>query len=238
MENGDTWITVERNNKVKNNKPINKSYIVKPYQNRQNKKILCTSFLNKNECKYGNRCVFAHSYDEQIIDKNRKSAYDIILKKSNITTISSDIYAELMILTKVCKLCINNTCPGGYNCKYGTFSAEYQVCASDLNNGGCNNLMCAKFHLTKVGIKPINGKIFSAVPYKSKSTRCVTTQDIEFLTKMQTHDIFAEHFSETSSSCDSGSDCSVFSLESQKYRLCDKSKKVKSIDGCNKSIFE
>ena len=93
------------------------------------KKILCQNMIKNNQCKYGDKCSYAHNLNEQNILPLRKRAYDII--KNNIDLNNIDLHSEenlyktLLELTKSCKNCNNNNCIGGYNCKLGVYNKNY-----------------------------------------------------------------------------------------------------------------
>lgn len=122
------------------------------------RKLLCNNRLKK--CSYGNKCMYAHTYEEQHIEPDRKIVYDIIMNlhhnKDPIDITKNGMIKTFLTLTNVCSGCINNTCPGGYNCKYGVFDKKYQICINDLTTGKCDNIHCTLVHVTKYGIIPIN----------------------------------------------------------------------------------
>jgi len=128
-----------------------------------NKKLLCENILTKNFCSYKNRCKFAHTLQEQKKEHTREIAYNMITKDENLEHINlhenKKLYKSLLSLTKVCEKCIINKCTGGYNCKYGAISPEYQICKDDLIYGFCDDERCAKNHLTRKGLKPYNNLI-------------------------------------------------------------------------------
>lgn len=129
------------------------------YQNERNqKKILCNNILKYHKCTYGNKCLYAHSLDEQNVDYIKKKAYDIIRSSENINIdLSKDEKLSKIFLqfTKICDDCKNKVCPGGYNCKYGTVDEKYQTCYDDIMTGNCTKENCKLIHLTQKGIKPI-----------------------------------------------------------------------------------
>lgn len=128
------------------------------------KKMLCINIIKNGSCPYGHRCMYAHCLDEQSVDPLKKKAYDII-KYSNEKNMcdhnkidlsqDDDLARTLLIYTKVCSECKNKRCTGGYNCKFGTISDEYQLCYDDLMYGLCSNMNCKKKHITRKGIMPI-----------------------------------------------------------------------------------
>ena len=131
-----------------------------PYISNKNlKKILCLNILHHGICNYGDKCLYAHSLDEQNVGGLRKQVYDILNGSGSLKDIdlhlprNFGLYKTLMELTKVCFICVNGKCTGGYNCKYGAVSEQYHICIMDLNYGTCQN-DCPLVHLTKRGMKP------------------------------------------------------------------------------------
>jgi hypothetical protein len=130
--------------------------------NNNKKKILCYNILNKGSCSYGNKCVYAHSIEEQNINNNLLDAYNIIKNNFSLENIdiinNKKLFNALLHITKLCNLCIKGICPGGLNCKFGTCSKKYQVCKCDLLNGNCPNKKsyCKLIHLTDRGLIPYN----------------------------------------------------------------------------------
>lgn len=176
----DGWIHVEsrkRNNKHRNNCSryvcVNRNnkcddYIEEMYandkciQNRKNnndnyKKILCKNINCYGNCVYNNKCLYAHSLDEQHVEPVRSIVYNMIKKNNDLSNIdlskSRQIYNALLSLTRVCQRCAEHNCTGGYNCKHGACDSAYVICHTDLNKGTCNG-SCGKIHLTKKGLVP------------------------------------------------------------------------------------
>lgn len=152
--NNDIWITV-KGKKNKYNYNISKNFIV---HEKNQKKMLCINILKNGECSYGNKCMYAHSLEEQNIDFIKKKAYGIIKSENYINIdLSKDVKLAKVFLqfTKICDDCKNKICSGGYNCKYGTMDEKYLICQEDLMTGMCNKSNCLLIHLTKKGIKPI-----------------------------------------------------------------------------------
>lgn len=132
------------------------------------KKILCTNITTHGYCNYGNKCMFAHTLEEQVVDPSKKIAYDIlnsILDKTigtpsnplhdDMCNLSVEIYRSLLGLTRLCENCGLNICTGGYNCRFGACAKKYVVCLKDLNHGICEKYednKCEKIHVTKFGI--------------------------------------------------------------------------------------
>jgi hypothetical protein len=105
------------------------------------KKLLCYNIVNNNDCIYKNKCMFAHELAEQKKDILRDYIYKIILIHDDLCNINifenKSLMNELLIYTKECKNCINNKCPGGYNCKFGACTKELKICYNDLLYGKC-----------------------------------------------------------------------------------------------------
>lgn len=131
-------------------------------ENRNLKKILCQNIIECGECKYGNKCLYAHNLNEQNIDYRRRIVYNIINSTDDLTFFdlreNYTTYRLLLELTKLCKDCDEGKCIGGYNCKTGACMKKYCVCLNDLNNGNCKNAHCCMIHLTKRGLKPFYNK--------------------------------------------------------------------------------
>jgi hypothetical protein len=136
------------------------------------KKILCYNILNNNKCSYGNKCMFAHSLDEQKKENYREFIIDVILKRNDLSNINicedSKLFTELLIFTKECKNCLIKKCNGGYNCKYGTCVTNLKICKTDIVTGKCkkevNNetLSCIYgLHLTEKKLIPYNLQLYT-----------------------------------------------------------------------------
>lgn len=123
------------------------------------KRILCFNVLNKGFCDYHEKCAYAHGLNDQNVDINRKQAYDMIKKESNLSKVdlvsNRGLLHNLNQLTKLCRACVKGVCPGGYNCKHGALDKRNQLCYNDLNDGDCDG-NCGKVHLTKKGLVPYN----------------------------------------------------------------------------------
>ena len=146
------------------------------------KRILCYNIVTRKKCHYGKMCMYAHSVNEQVIDKIRKKAYDLIKNKISACDVNllkdTDLFNELKQLTKLCKCCDNEQCSGGYNCKYGVFNKKYQVCYNDLMYGNCKKKSCKLVHLTKFKLICYNTQVINAKKPNVK------------LEKLINHDIF------------------------------------------------
>ena len=130
------------------------------YKNTQNKKrILCYNILHSpNTCKYGAKCDYAHSLDDQIIDPIRDKVYNMLRKDVDMTLIDlihdKELYNTLSTLTRVCRECSKKLCPGGYNCRMGALNEKYRICYDDMMYGTCSRGECKYIHLTNKGLKP------------------------------------------------------------------------------------
>lgn len=127
------------------------------------KRILCYTTLVEKNCHYGKKCMYAHTLDDQKIDDDRMEAYKILKNNSDLSNINllsnNKLFISLKQLTKLCSYCMKGCCPGGYNCKFGTFDKKYQVCYDDLMSGNCKKKQCGLQHLTIRGLKPYNDQI-------------------------------------------------------------------------------
>jgi hypothetical protein len=125
---------------------------------KKKNQVLCKNMITAGICRYGDKCIYAHSLDDQYVNPDRKYAYDIIKNISQLENIdlikNKEIFYILKQLTKSCQKCIINQCAGGYNCKYGVFDKQYQICHHDLISGRCLNTECEFIHLTKKGLVP------------------------------------------------------------------------------------
>tara|TARA_Y100000782_G_C10166052_1_gene257719 strand:+ start:670 stop:1509 length:840 start_codon:yes stop_codon:yes gene_type:complete len=121
-------------------------------------RVLCSKYMKDNICPYGNNCSFAHSLEEQVIDKNKKFIFDIIDKKIIVQNYNPrdnpEIWEMLLKMTNLCQNCQNKTCLGGYNCKDGINTTRYLICKDDLKFGECLNLKCNKVHMSKYNFIP------------------------------------------------------------------------------------
>jgi len=130
-------------------------------ENNNFKKLLCYNIVNNYRCAYKNKCMFAHSHDEQNKEPRRQVIYNMIylwndLSEINIKT-DKLLLDELIIFTKECKNCINKKCPGGYNCKFGVCLKENKICFNDLMYGKCHNILIEKNNNNNILYKCING---------------------------------------------------------------------------------
>ena len=133
-------------------------FVLKEKDIKNKKKLLCNNIINTDSCCYGSKCMYAHTLSEQQIDTTRKKAYDILFGNHDLSNINfqNDIslYRSLRDLTKLCN---EEYCTGGYNCKHGICGKDnkkYLVCLQDLEYGDCLNKNCEFVHLTKRFLKP------------------------------------------------------------------------------------
>jgi len=160
MSTGNFWIKIEKKNKIKVNNHNNHHE-----DNYNRKKILCNSYLKGEECQYKDKCLYAHSIEEQKMEQIRKKVYNIIQNEFDLTYLdlgtkiddeTNELIKNLTIMTKVCQDCVNKKCAGGVNCKFGVYNPSLQICSDDMFTGKCGNNTCQKVHLTKRGFIPIN----------------------------------------------------------------------------------
>ena len=127
-------------------------------ENNNVKKILCLRKLLSKRCPYINNCSYAHSLNEQKKDQYREIVYNMITSKDRFDDFdllkNKEVYMTMLKLTKICNNCINDSCPGGYNCKFGVCRKKYQICYNDLTKGHCNDSLCNKIHLSSRGLVP------------------------------------------------------------------------------------
>ena len=138
-------------------------------RNENYKKILCKNINNVGKCIYNNKCLYAHSLEEQNVESIRIVAYDIIKKDDDLSQIdlskNKHLYNNLLSLTKECQQCLDGKCTGGYNCKHGACERKHVVCQTDLNKGTCDGT-CEKVHLTQKGLVPYGVNILKKIKTK------------------------------------------------------------------------
>ena len=111
------------------------------YNYHNEKRLICFSVINNDQCHYGLNCTYAHSKNEQKVDDDKKYIYQIILDKKLMNFFSmtnpktEEIYKNLLFLTQICEKCINNKCTGGYNCRNGVCDTAIKICKNDLLTG-------------------------------------------------------------------------------------------------------
>lgn len=140
LSNHNVDMSYSQHEEVKPQTPI-----IKNKFNKVKKKMICFSVINNDKCSYGNNCVYCHSYFEQSIDPEKEYVYKIIIDKNlnNFYDAASvnieNIYKRIAVFTNECEQCKKGSCPGGYNCKYGTFHPTFKLCKSDFQVGECIN---------------------------------------------------------------------------------------------------
>ena len=167
--------------------------------------LLCNSVIARKDCKYGNKCMYAHNLEQQNIVPIRKRAYNIIRGYEDIDTIDAELKRALIQLTRVCDGCIHGKCPGGYNCKNGVCDEKYKICEDDLFGGNCANVLCNAIHLTNRGLIPLNTHQlplldelfveFSDHPNDNESQDSVESKDIDHIRN------YLEHNSDSDAEC-------------------------------------
>lgn len=124
------------------------------------KRILCYNVINKKECTYGNKCMYAHSLSEQKIDTMRHKVYTILKNNNNLKDIDlindKRLFKTFLELTKLCTSCVKKMCPGGYNCRNGAIHINFRICYDDMIYGYCRRTNCTSIHLTERGLIPYN----------------------------------------------------------------------------------
>jgi len=109
------------------------------------KKLLCYNIVNYSKCLYRNKCLFAHSLEDQKKDTSRQYIYDMIYTIEDLSNINiyndKTLFDEINIYTKECKNCISKKCPGGYNCKFGACTKDIKICYNDIMYGKCYNIL-------------------------------------------------------------------------------------------------
>ncbi|AYV84751.1 MAG: hypothetical protein Hyperionvirus37_4 [Hyperionvirus sp.] len=157
MDRSDKWITVINRRAARRDGGGYQEKERHQADMKNMKKVLCNNVLIAQTCHYGDKCMYAHSLEDQNVEGVRRKAYDILegVEKINYKP-DRELSKTLLQLTKICEACCKNKCPGGYNCKYGVFDKKYQVCEDDLRYGICYNTMCNNIHLTNRGLIPLN----------------------------------------------------------------------------------
>lgn len=149
---------IDRNQMVFNENNVDK-------KNFNYKKILCKNVNASGKCIYNNKCLYAHSLQEQNVEPIRIISYDMIKKNDNLSHINlsknRQLYNNLVCLSKLCPQCNDNICTGGYNCKHGACDKKYVICQTDLNKGTCDG-KCGKIHLTTKGLIPYGANIMKS----------------------------------------------------------------------------
>lgn len=155
---------------------ILKSYSLPDYKTRlangNERRLICFSTINNENCNYGPNCTYAHSLEDQVIDEERKFIYQIMLDKKLMNFMSDDsyktdeIYKQLLFMTHICENCVNQKCTGRYNCRNGTCTPYLKLCKNDLLTGECLNKII-DINVDQSLIGKLNNRNFEVTdPYK------------------------------------------------------------------------
>lgn len=152
------------------------------------KKLLCYNIVNNCKCVYKNKCMFAHTFEEQIKEPIRQYIYNMLYEWDDLSDINLNdektLLDELIILTKECKNCMSKKCPGGYNCKFGVCLRENKICYNDLMYGKCYNMLMETNENGNILYKCINGIHLSEkklIPYNQRMLTDLTNIETNFL---------------------------------------------------------
>ena len=122
------------------------------------KRMLCKNMLSNGRCNYEKSCMYAHSLNDQLLLNVRHRVYNILIRKTDLSSINLVMDTELLdgikSLTRTCLDCEAKTCVGGYNCRNGAVSTKLTICDRDFRSGDCKNINCNMVHLTKQGLIP------------------------------------------------------------------------------------
>jgi hypothetical protein len=175
--NNNKFHKYHRNKKSKSNSNLNLNLNLNLHSIVKYR-TLCFNILNFKSCAYGNKCLYAHSLETQQVDNGKKLVLEL-LKLDNLDEIdlikNKELYANLSILTKLCNECINGSCPGGYNCKYGACNKNILICNIDMQTGNCKNSIengkCINgTHLTLKHLLPYETQQFNEDIHNSNKT--------------------------------------------------------------------
>jgi len=154
------------------------------------KKLLCYNIVNNCKCVYKNKCMFAHTLEEQIKEPIRIFIHKMLYEWDDLSEINLNedklLFDELTILSKECKNCMNKKCPGGYNCKFGVCLRENKICFNDMMYGKCYNMLMEVNENGNVLYKCINGIHLSEkklIPYNQRMLSDLTNIETNFLIK-------------------------------------------------------
>lgn len=112
------------------------------------KRLICYSVVNGKPCKYGSKCTYAHSIDEQVIDEDKMELYRTVLTHMSNVKFDDLMYRKIENLGYICNACRKGRCTGGYNCRNGVFDMSLKICKNDFLTGTCSN------ELIKIEINP------------------------------------------------------------------------------------
>lgn len=154
------------------------------------KKLLCYNIVNNCKCVYKNKCMFAHTLEEQKKEPIRQYIYNMLYEWEDLSNINinddKNLLDELIILTKECKNCINKKCPGGYNCRFGTCLRENKICYNDMMYGKCYNMLMETNHNGIILYRCIHGIHLTEkklIPYNQRMLSELTNLEENFLIK-------------------------------------------------------
>ena len=152
------------------------------------KKLLCYNIVNNFKCVYKNKCMFAHTLEEQIKEPMRQYIHNMLYEWDDLSDINlneeKSLLDELIILTKECKNCMGKKCPGGYNCKFGVCLRENKICYNDLMYGKCYNMLMEINNNENILCKCIHGIHLSEkklIPYNQRMLTDLTNIETNFL---------------------------------------------------------
>lgn len=152
------------------------------------KKLLCYNIVNNCKCVYKNKCMFAHTLEEQIKEPMRQYIHNMLYEWDDLSDINlneeKSLLDELIVLTKECKNCMGKKCPGGYNCKFGVCLRENKICYNDLMYGKCYNMLMETNNNENILCKCIHGIHLSEkklIPYNQRMLTDLTNIETNFL---------------------------------------------------------
>lgn len=163
------------------------------------KRILCNNIIQYKYCRYGDNCTYAHSLSEQHVNESRIKIINLIIGNKNLSDVdllNGDILDILTVFTKLCQQCINKTCFGGYNCKYGACDIHYCICYEDFIYGTCQKVRCNFIHLTERGLIPYTIQ-------KKKNRNKNLDKNINNHTNINLFKVYINYKTKTSSESDS-----------------------------------
>ncbi len=154
------------------------------------KKLLCYNIVNNCKCVYKNKCMFAHTLDEQVKEPIRQYIHNMLYEWDDLSEINlnedKNLLDELILLTKECKNCMGKKCPGGYNCKFGVCLRENKICFNDMMYGKCYNMLMEINNNGFMLYKCIHGIHLSEkklIPHNQRMLSDLTNIETNFLIK-------------------------------------------------------
>ena len=159
--------------------------------NNQNfKKLLCYNMVNNSKCMYKNKCMFAHTLEEQIKEPIRQYIYNMIYVWEDLSNVNinedKNLFDELILLSKECKNCMCKKCPGGYNCKFGVCLRQNKICYNDIMYGKCYNMLIETSENGMIIYRCINGIHLTEkklIPYNQRMLSELTNIETNFMFK-------------------------------------------------------